>query len=889
MSAVRKEAIALETMKARLQELDDLKALVPDLRAQLQDAHVKKGELERGLRDSDKLYQQLRNDMQRLNDLYNSERKQHLDCQNSNVQLDSDLSRVQQENTFLQREVDKIADLRRKNQALQQQLASSEEQMEDVKRAAQKNILSLKKKLDDSEQSKAETYALLTQSSEEISNLKADLRKLSEEKTVLQQGVLDMRERSHQDMEQLRRRLDDSVSKEDRLMESMAQNESDMRKLQDSLNAKSDHIDQLQSKLRSVEDARAADRADLLAKMGELNEAVSAMQSKMLNAQRGESEAIHKLATSNAEVSRCHEEIDRLSADLREKTDQWNGKEMLIAQQMQILSSGRDEAMEKAVVASNQLEALQDQIRDMQTRHWEELQRCKEAEAQIAEEAEALQQELHEKSMQVISLEANRAKVEEIANSEVVNAAQLSTTLRQELEKRLEELMQARKERDQLTADKCSLLEKVSELEQAIKRNDALFKKTLESDRAKIQQEVRSKLARLKTLESDKQDLLRETSELMDQMTAMRREVAQAQQMSQDSKRALENQAGELEAANNTRLVLEMKLSDAMKKEAALVETTAASEARMRSEIEKFEQMAKDSKKDSAQHIIDLTSQLRFVTDELDAHKRRVKELDANEKKAWADADKVRAELDVSTRAHEKMQQQMAEEVTALKRENREQKMKIGLMSDSKARSDQEMMTLNVEMTRSENEIGRMRELLREAEGKLQSMQEKIVASRNEAESVTQNYNRSKVKVVELEESLVKKNKLIEKQAKDITKLERDGISEVKRLRLLLATSEHELIELKPLVSSLQKEISDGKAAFARLQSSTAVSVNGLLEELRSTEDALSTERKKNQSDIEGYHSRIADLQSSLEKAREHIEEHNSKSKYDKNDKVIIF
>ncbi len=267
----------------------------------------------------------------------------------------------------------------------------------------------------------------------------------------------------------------------------------------------------------------------------------------------------------------------------------------------------------------------------------------------------------------------------------------------------------------------------------------------------------------------------------------------------------------------------------------------------------------------------------------------RCKDLDLSEKKAWGDVDKLRNEIDTTVRSQEKMQHQIAEELSLTRRESREQKMKIGLMTESKSRSDVEMMSIQVELTKAENEMGRMVEILKESDLKVKAMKDKLETVQSEADSINSSYHRCKLKLVEVEEGALKKNKLIEKQSKELSKLEKDGMTEVKRLRLLLTSTERELIDLKPLTVSLQKELNEGKSNFTKLQVSTNSTINGLLEELKGTEDALSAERKRGQAEIGNYHQRISDLQASLEKAREHIEEHSVKSKTDRNEKVTHF
>ena len=69
----------------------------------------------------------------------------------------------------------------------------------------------------------------------------------------------------------------------------------------------------------------------------------------------------------------------------------------------------KDDAIEKLNKATTNFEAMQNQARESQSRYWEELQRVKEAESQLTEEAERLATELEEKSSKLVMAEAERS------------------------------------------------------------------------------------------------------------------------------------------------------------------------------------------------------------------------------------------------------------------------------------------------------------------------------------------------------------------------------------------------------------------------------------------------------------------------------------------------
>ena len=76
--------------------------------------------------------------------------------------------------------------------------------------------------------------------------------------------------------------------------------------------------------------------------------------------------------------------------------------------------------------------------------------------------------------------------------------------LKDELERRIAELMQVRNERDSLLTEKAKMSEQIADFETTLKKNESMFQRTLELDRANIQKEVKVKLVRVRNLEEEK-------------------------------------------------------------------------------------------------------------------------------------------------------------------------------------------------------------------------------------------------------------------------------------------------------------------------------------------------------------------------------------------------
>ena len=213
--------------------------------------------------------------------------------------------------------------------------------------------------------------------------------------------------------------------------------------------------------------------------------------------------------------------------------------------------------------------------------------------------------------------------------------------------------------------------------------------------------------------------------------------------------------------------------------------------------------------------------------------------------------------MEIGAKSHEDMQQQMAKDMTTMRRELQENRSKQKISSESRTKMEMEVMAARMEATKAENEVVKMTEWCREIDVKMTQTNADNQKFKQERNELDRDYKKLRMKHVELEESIAKKSAANEAYQKDMAKLEREGLAQTRTLRLQLQAAEQEAQELKIQVPLLQKELLDGKGSFEKMQGSTNETVNGLLEELRNTEDALSTERRKSQLEIDTMRGKV--------------------------------
>jgi len=249
----------------------------------------------------------------------------------------------------------------------------------------------------------------------------------------------------------------------------------------------------------------------------------------------------------------------------------------------------------------------------------------------------------------------------------------LQSALRDELEKRLDELSTVRRERDSLRAERERLSSQVGEFEAQLKKNESMFQRTLELDRSKIQQEIKVKLGRMKVLEDEKEELLREMQMMMTQVAEAQREAKGLRLELETTNRSVEDLTLQAQSARvqNSELVGELKLTS--KKESDLREQMEKNETQYKESLVRLEGLVKDSKKNAALQVMEMSNKLKEYEQEIESMKHAAQLAEDAERGGRAELDKLRAELDLAGKSHDEMQQKMTLEVVVLKRDLQDQ------------------------------------------------------------------------------------------------------------------------------------------------------------------------------------------------------------------------
>ena len=719
MRAARNESIQLAAARETLAELEELNKDIPNLKKMLNREVEKSSILQLQLADSETALNQLRVDMQRLNDIYGKERKYRGESEQQRLRLSNDIEILNQSYVLLKNE----------SKTAMEALESTKSQLEECKYSYSleknefvNNIKTLKNQLDDSENAKREV-------SLHFWNIKEDTKKLQEAMNSLQAennrlrlensmaDVFYLRQREHElmDYEDIRSSLDRAQQFGISSQNSIRMLQSDIRQLykavemKDSMSTKT--IEQNQVEISSM-------TTRISAMSDQISELDSVLAQERSNIEKKDSE-IAVLKARYASICKTEQNninLERENQRLKEAIDAKQSSLAVAESTLSQMMSQRE--LEISNYSNNEIlvEALQAEVKELQSVKWEESLKIKEEIQLLTNELDVAKQSSEESRVKIENLKTEKMRYEEFVKKEIQNANHLGTVLKDELERRLTELGQANRDRNLYKHEVDALKSKVAELIEALDRTDAQFKQVIDDDRAKVQQDLKSKSIRCRNLENEKQELLAETSALMKQIQFHQNEKDSAFRQAEDASRRINEIKKENESLQVQVSDLTEELKAASRREVDLRERINYQENSFREDIGKLDGLIKTSKKTATTQVSEISEKLRIISASCEEQKIRIASLEASERKAIFDVEKRNEDIKILTERYEINQQQLSSELLLFRRDLSESRSKLKLAQEECTKREREVIAVEMEQTQLEAEIVRQKDRLRDAE-----------------------------------------------------------------------------------------------------------------------------------------------------------------------------
>jgi chromosome segregation ATPase len=174
---------------------------------------------------------------------------------------------------------------------------------------------------------------------------------------------------------------------------------------------------------------------------------------------------------------------------------------------------------------------------------------------------------------------------------------------------------------------------------------------------------------------------------------------------------------------------------------------------------------------------------LQQLSNDYDALQREQEKALDNEKRAQADLERARTELNAVQMTNQETAHQLNNEINNLRRELQEHRNKAKIVLESKTRMEMELINLRTESGNMAMDAHKQAVLIKESEAAQKSLEDSLDASKLQVSTLTENCGRLKNAIAELEDGMQRKNATIEGLKEEMVQLERDSHQELRRMR----------------------------------------------------------------------------------------------------------
>lgn len=915
MATLKREAAAVETVKQKSAEIEDLKRQVNDLVEKHSVLGLEKKALQLNIEQLDGQNKQLQADLAYLNGVFNEERKNQLNIQASHLALQQEVTKLKND---LSKETatngQKQSELRKANQALAGQFDQLQSAFEEEKKVLLGSNSSLHLQLQESERQKGELNGLYRKLMEELTSSKRKNESKDEQIESLMRDMSTLMVQAKQGSESLQVTVDDLK----------AQLQSQKEKFSSETSTIEEACVQLQRQLEAGETSKQTILTDFKHQLEVVQNENESLRSEVLLLQ-ADKEAL--VAESSASQTQAAHRLSELQADLdgvssklkilmgeneflqsevtqsRQSSETTQAKVTELESQLGSLLAVKNEMVAQLATANSQYKALQAQAQEEQQWHWQELQRLKSEEMGLSEENSRLLSELEERCAQIDTLAVDAGNMEKYFQAELQKAAELSNALKEELEKRIEELSTTKNELHGMKSvvdhsaqsnEVLTEMYKADQVSSKTNRDSQLTRiqsleienKNLLAEMASLQQQVLatqqqflSAQGRMRSMEADKEDLLRETSALMKQASEAETLQRSAQDKADVLALSLEDCKKKVAAAEEECRKAVATIVELRQRELDFSSQLSKTDGLAKEEVSKLEGVIKTTKKVAAQQVMEVSNRAKAAMEEAELIKARNIELTQSEHRAVAEADDLRLQLQHSKNAQAEIQQRMARDVHLLRREAQEMQAQMKVLKEAKEKVESDG---RLSSSKLESERQRLEELTSLLNTKCGIAESNAARLTTELDKANLEANRMRQKTTEQENTLLKQSERIESLTSSMSAMGLEEMKESFKLRQQLESAASDAIQFKASCQRLQRELEDARTIYARLQATSNATVTGLLEELKATESALMDERNRSGHESTSRDSELIRLRRELDSVRTNLEELSVKARRDR-------
>jgi chromosome segregation ATPase len=863
-------------VKKKLVELEETREKLNAAEGKLTDASHRANQMNAEIAQIRSYNESLRSDIEKLNAVVVAEKGLTQRQSQELSKWQETVGQLRQEKSQLKGESKRADVLQQANVELNDELNKARNDNSEERNELKKSLASLNAQLESTILEKNDVSRHFWNLTEDTKNLKEELEKYKHQAEDAVSNLKEVAEqsRAHVDMadaekNSLRAQLEQTKAQIDQaVLQASNQKEIEMR----------NEFKDMLERMGGLQEAQEMHRSEISGLEQERNEAMSALNRQknetdkvmsMLNQERKKSDGaaleiatlsqnLHTLQTNQKKAAHAIEQ----GQDEITKFQEEAGK---LRAELSIAKSQREEDAQLVAVAMSERDGIMNRYKSDMDQHRQTVESLRKSEQQAAQQVQDLVSKIENYKNENEALTHQVQHGSQGMRSELQNYRNVCEQLSKELEVRLEQLTAESDRADSAEKEASAIRNEVKSKAEELAEREKSWARSYTKEKERLQSEFATIKMRCNALEAEKMDFIKESEEMRKDLKELKAEKERALDSVREQEKFVSELERDVSKQKGEKIELLEELKQVNRREEETQNATSKREQELLSELEDSKTQLKTTKKLSTSQVMEFQSQSEALMKQI----MKVQGELAGTQTQLAEKSRLLEEkemhLSEAKGRMEELQGGYMNELSGSKREVERFKGSALMAAQEARKNSEELEAAKIELSRIGGDARSLRDGKREAENKLRETERQLRHLEEDLAKASDDCTRYRGKAVELEDDLGKAQLTLREVQILNVDLKEKGVGESRVLK-------EELEKLNDIVRSQEEALEGGRrlvaenqSKYAQLQSTCNATINGLMAELKATEEALVRERERMSHDTEVLRTQIMETERDLD------------------------
>jgi len=615
-------------------------------------------------------------------------------------------------------------------------------------------------------------------------------------------------------------------------------------------------------------DAMEANQAELL----QLNSRQKSETDKVMNMLREErkksdeaaleiatlTQNLHAIQTNNNKAKSAIESGQDEISNLQEEVGKLRGD-------LSIAKAQREEDSQLVAVAMSERDGIMNRYKSDMDQHRQTTESLRKSEQHAAKQVQDLLANMENLKNENNALQHQTMHGSQAMQAELVNYKGVCEQLSKELEVRLEQLNGEQDRADSAEKEASTIRNEVKSKAEELQEREKSWARSYTKEKERLQSEFATVKMRCGALEQEKMDFLNEGEGMRNDLKELKNERENAL----DSVRSQEKLVSELERdvtkTKTEKIELLEELKQVNRREEETQQATAKREQDLLSELEDSKHQLKSTKKLSAGQVMEFQSQSEALMKQIMKVQGELAGTQAQLAEKSRKCEDMELLVGEARAKMEELQGGYINELGGAKRDIDRFKGSALMAAQEARKTSEQLEAAKIELARVGGDSRSLRDGKREAENKLRETERQLRHLEEDLAKSSDDMNRFRGKSVELEDEIGKLQlTLREVQILNVDMKER-GAKDSQGLKTELEKLNDIVRSQEEALEGGRRLVAEGTHKYGQLQSTCNATINGLMAELKATEEALNRERERMSHDTEVLRNQVMETERDMD------------------------